>query len=285
MSNLHVVQLEAKPGLLIAVVEEERREGSASRRVEIPIAPASAKQRADWQRLAEHSALGLYRLLGEAGELTIRPGGDEKPGRSRPARRAVEGGGEADAEDRRTEAGSGTASGSGEGGGTAARADGAEIPSARTQLTFDGGEAAWEMTAAQAGGGPEVPAALAAAAEAVRTHPAFGLTLAGIDPGELAGAALAAWSDGWAAAPDEAAPKSAPRAAAEGGGREIAEWIASAAEKGVLHEHGRLPDEPAAAEAALPGPGDLSLLPDSAPAEAALSELRRAMRVRMGGSL
>lgn len=273
MNSLHVVQLEAKPGLLIAVIEE----GRDSRQVEIPLRPATAKQRADWQRLAGRSAVGLYDLLGQCGEqvirLTGRSAGKRKPvsaeaGSSCPA--AVSSDRDPDTED--------------ETGGihAAVETNDTGLSFVRTELPFDGGDAAWELAAEQAGGGPEVPAALQAAAEVARTHLAFGLTLAGIDPGELANAALAAWGDGWAVAPDEA-PKAAPRAASEGGGREIAEWIASAAEKGVLHEHGRLPEAPeSGGEAVSQEPCDLSLLPDEAPAQAALAELRRAMRTRMG---
>lgn len=273
MNSLHVVQLEAKLGLLIAVIEEGRN----SRQVEIPLHTATTKQRADWQRLVGRSAVGLYDLLGQCGEQIIRlPGrsaGKRKPasaeaGSSRLAAASSERG--LDAEDET------------DGIHVAAETNDAGVSFVRTELPFDSGDAAWELAAAEAGGGPEVPAALEAAAEVARTHLAFGLTLAGIDPGELATAALAAWGDGWAVAPDEA-PKAAPRAASEGGGREIAEWIASAAEKGVLHEHGRLPEAPESGrEAASQEPCDLSLLPDEAPAQAALAELRRAMRVRMG---
>lgn len=274
MNSLHVVQLEAKPGLLVAVIEE----GRESRQIEIPLHIATAKQRADWQRLAGRSAVGLYDLLARSGEQVIRlagrSAGKRKPasaeaGASRLA--AASGGRVADAED-------GTI-----GMAVAVESNDEGLSFVRTSLPFDGGDAAWELAAAEAAGGPEVPAALQAAAQVARTHLAFGLTLAGIDPGELADAALSAWGDGWAVAPDEA-PKAAPRAASEGGGREIAEWIASAAEKGVLHEHGRLPEAPEPGrEAAAPQPCDLSLLPDYAPAQAALAELRRAMRARMGG--
>ncbi|OWR27750.1 hypothetical protein CDO73_21425 [Saccharibacillus sp. O23] len=274
MNSLYVVQLEARLGLLIAETEEERSDGTTeSRRIEIPLRTASPAQRDEWQRLAGDSAIGLYRLLREADERTIRP---KRRKSGSPSEREASGDGEPGAggfeakppapEDRRGAEDAGAA-------GTAAR----------TELPFPSCDAAWELTA-EAGGGPEVSAALAAAAEAARTRLAFGLTLAGVDPGELAGEALAAWSDGWAAAPDEAAPKAAPRASAESGGREIAEWIASAAEKGVLHEHGRLPEEPAADAAAgaeIPSPGDLSLLPEAAKAEAALAELRRAMQARL----
>lgn len=273
MNSLHVVQLEAKPGLLIAVIEE----GRDSRQVEIPLHAATAKQRADWQRLAGRSAVGLHDLLGQCGEQIIRlsgrSGGKRKPasaeaGSSRLA--AASRDRDPDAEDETV------------GIRVAVETNDDGLPFVRTELPFDGGDAAWELAAAEAGGGPEVPAALQAAAEAARTRLAFGLTLAGIDPGELVNAALAAWGDGWAVAPDEA-PKAAPRAASEGGGREIAEWIASAAEKGVLHEHGRLPEAPESGrEAASQELCDLSLLPDEAPAQAALAELRRAMRARIG---
>ncbi|MEJ8304807.1 hypothetical protein [Saccharibacillus sacchari] len=272
MNSLHVVQLEAKPGLLIAVIEE----GRDSRQVEIPLHPATAKQRADWQRLAGRSAVGLYDLLAQCGEQTVR-----LPGRSAEKRRPASA--EAGASRPGAASGEHDPDAADETGGiaVAAQTNDAGLSFVRTELPFDGGEAAWELAAAEVGG-PEVPAALQAAAEVARTHLAFGLTLAGVDPGELADAALAAWGDGWAVAPDEA-PKAAPRAASEGGGREIAEWIASAAEKGVLHEHGRLPEAPeSGGDAAAPQPCDLSLLPDDAPAQAALTELRRAMRARIG---
>lgn len=274
MNSLHVVQLEAKPGLLVAVIEE----GRDSRQVEIPLHAATAKQRADWQRLAGRSAVGLYDLLGQCGEQIIR-----LPGRSASKRKPASGEAgssrlAAASKDRELDAEEDESIGI----SAAVETNDAGLSFVRTELPFDGGDAAWELAAAEAVGSPEVPAALQAAAEAARTHLAFGLTLAGIDPGELAVAALAAWGDGWAVAPDEA-PKAAPRAASEGGGREIAEWIASAAEKGVLHEHGRLPEAPESGrEDASQEPCDLSLLPDEAPAQAALAELRRAMRARMG---
>lgn len=272
MNSLYVVQLEAKLGRLVAVIETERPEGAReSRQIEIPLRPASAQQRMLWQQLAGRSAIGLHRLLNETGELTVRLHGGAKRHRKVSAEREAE----ADAqganpklrEDLRA--------------AEEAAAGGAV---ARTELPFASGDAAWELAAAEEVDGPGVLAALTAAAEAARTRLAFGLTLAGVDPGELAGEAIAAWSDGWAAAPDEAAPKTAPRGASEGGGREIAEWIASAAEKGVLHEHGRLPEMPAAdavSEAELAASVDLSLLPEAAKAEAALAELRRAMKARL----
>ncbi|GGN99676.1 hypothetical protein [Saccharibacillus kuerlensis] len=253
MNSLHIVQLEAKLGLLAAVIEEERQEGGRdSRRIEIPLLPAAPQQRAEWQQLAGRSALDLYRLLGEASELTVQFGGRKQAGREvllPPGKQS-----------------------------------GSEAAAVRTTLPLGGGEAAWELAAADKGGGPEVMAALEAAAEVVRTNAAFGLMLAGIEPAELAAEAMAGWSDDWEAPTDEPAPKAAPRAAAEGGGREIAEWIAAAAEKGVLHEHGRLPDESSSEQnEAAPHSCDLSLLPDTAAAESALAELRRAMRARMNG--
>lgn len=275
MNSLYVVQLEARLGLLVAEIEEKRSDGTGEpRRIEIPLRTASPAQRAEWQCLVGDSAIGVHRLLREADERTIRPDRPESVSASeREAAGASDTGAGGFEDEPRSREDRGGAEDSGAAGA-----------GARTELPFASCEAAWELAAAEAGGGPEVSAALAAAAEAARTHLAFGLTLAGVDPGELAREALAAWSDGWAAAPDEAAPKAAPRAAAESGGREIAEWIASAAEKGVLHEHGRLPETPAAdaaAEAGIPASGDLSLLPEAAKAEAALAELRRAMTARL----
>ncbi|WP_172196735.1 hypothetical protein [Saccharibacillus qingshengii] len=277
MNSVYVVQLEAKPGLLAAVVEEDRQEGGRdSRRIEIALHTASPKQRAQWRRLAGYSALGLHRLIEEQASLTV----------SWPART-----GGAAAENRPDGPESAEHSGSpradhAEGTTAAAAASKPASLSVRTELAFDGGEAEWELAADPLPNEPAAWTVLQAAAEAVRVNLAFGLTLAGVDPGELAGEALEGWSADWEAESDEAAEgKAAPRAAAEGGGREIADWIASAAEKGLLHEHGRLPEEPPAASAGgefrLP-PCDFSLLPDSAPAELALAELRRAMRARYG---
>ncbi|OWA35185.1 hypothetical protein B9G55_10950 [Saccharibacillus sp. O16] len=275
MNSLYVVQLEARLGRLVAILEQEQPAGGrASRQIEIPLRLASPQQRILWQQLAGRSAMGLHRLLEEAGDLTVRLGSGTKRSRKASAEAAEKDAG-ADGSDsppaprEELRAADGTA---------------ASAAAVRTVLPFAGGDAAWELAAAEEVGGPEVQAALTAAAAAARTRLAFGLTLAGVDPGELASEAMAAWSDGWAAAPDEAALKAAPRGASEGGGREIAEWIASAAEKGVLHEHGRLPETPAAvaaAEAEIPASADLSLLPEAAKAEAALAELRRAMKARL----
>lgn len=261
MNDLYVVQLEAKPGLLAAVVEEARPDGGReSRRIEIPLRTVSPKQRSDWRRLAARSALGLHRLIEEAGELaTAWPEQEDRASEASLAGESLES---------RIEA-----------------AGAAGVPSVPAELPLGAGTAAWELAAAEAGGGPEVWAALDAAARAARTRPAFGLVLAGVDPGELADEALAAWSAGWEDAGEEDASKAGPRAAPEGGGREIAEWIAAAAENGLLHEHGRLPDEPKPArKGAAPlelAPCDFSLLPDAAPAAAALAELRRAMHARL----
>lgn len=274
MNSLYVVQLEAKSGVLAAVIEEERPDGGRnSRRIEIALRTASPQQRLEWRRKTACSALGLYRLLAEAGELTIQ----------RPDAEGTRSLAEAEArEDGMTEASRTGLEGSGKDADAAERS---EVLSAFTELPFDDGQVVWELAASETGGGPEAAAVLQAAAEAVRTRLAFGLTLAGVEPGQLAREALAAWSEGWEDAGAEAAVKSASSTASESGGREIAEWIASAAEKGLLHEHGRLPDEPKAApkEAAKLQPSDFSLLPDAAPAEAALAELRRAMHARFGG--
>ncbi|MCQ4087368.1 hypothetical protein [Saccharibacillus sp. JS10] len=273
MNRLDVVQLEAKPGLLIASIKE----GRASRLVEVPLRIASDTQQAEWQRLAGRSAIDLYHLLEQSGESIVLRTGATKAKRHS----AAESSGAAEPSDAPLSIGFDDADDDSD-FDVAVETNDEGMSFVRTELPFDSGDAAWELAALEASG-EDVNAALEAAAKQIRTHLAFGLTLAGMNPGELANAALAAWGDGWTVAPDEAL-KAAPRAASEGGGKEIAEWIASAAEKGVLHEHGRLPEAPAGnPQGAEPQPCDLSLLPDAAPAQAALAELRKAMRSRISG--
>ncbi|MDO3411453.1 hypothetical protein QWJ34_16930 [Saccharibacillus sp. CPCC 101409] len=339
---VYVLQLEARPGLLAARVEEEGADGVRRERLlEIPLLQAPSRLRLEWERLSAGSALDLYRLQESSGEqiagekevlaaeeeLAADEAEDREAERRLAAIEVSDGAaqpGEAAAADVREQAGEASAvksgeasrgersgesapgvrsasgaSGAGEGGEAAAggtrplsaavleAGGGADAASAWTVLPFDAGESDWLLAAAEPGGGDSAAAAaLRAAAAVARTRLAFGLTLAGVDPGELAGAGLAAWSAGWAPEQGDAAAKAAPKAASEGGGREIAEWIASAAEKGVLHEHGRLPEAPEAEPSGFASgsePGELALLENAGAAESALRELRRAMRTRLGG--